>query len=397
VAPDGTLWLDWPRPAEPGPNGWHESYRFHQPDLEHLLRARLTQQPEIQVVTGAEVTSLTQHPTHVTLDIAGAQSAIQAKFVVGCDGASSLTRAAMGTSMDDLGFAERWLVVDLLLKTPRPDLGDHTVQFCNPDRAMTYCRNPGHRRRWEIAVKPGESDADITAPARIWDLLSRWITPDEAELERHAVYTFRSMIARAWRDRRVMIAGDAAHLTPPFMGQGLCAGIRDAANLAWKLALVVQGHAQPDLMGTYQSERAPHARRYIETAIELGQLINAINDTNQPRQFRSIQPRLGPSDFPQHLPDPLRGQLFPQPMLADGRMLDDAAGYAPVLLTRTRLVDPTPIAIFDGQTHPNIAHALNALGCAAVLLRPDRYIAASARTPGELAELLTIQLSDLRP
>jgi 3-(3-hydroxy-phenyl)propionate hydroxylase len=405
VAPDGTLLLDWPRPKQIGPQGWHPSYRFHQPDLEKLLRAKAATCENIHILTGTAVTKLSANADNVVVvcdDLETSQQhEIRARYCVGCDGANSMVRDAIGTDMEDLGFAERWLVVDVLLNKPRTDLGDHTVQFCDPDRAMTYCRNSGNRRRWEIAVKPDEADSAITAPDRIWQFLSRWIGPDDAELERHAVYTFRSMVARKWQSGRVFIAGDAAHLTPPFMGQGMCAGIRDAANLAWKLAAVLNTGADPDILTSYQSERAPNARTFIETAVQLGKVINAMDSpairpdpaSGRGAMFKSILPPLGPSCLLPGMGQPgdPTGQLFPQPRLSDGRLLDDAVGYAPVLLSLEPLKGAR-LPHLDGQAHPEIAQALRELGVAAAILRPDRYVGASARTQADVARLARMDL-----
>ena len=205
--------------------------------------------------------------------------------------------------MEDLGFHERWLVVDALLRRPRPDLGDWSVQYCSKQRPTTYVRGTGDRRRWEIAVLPDEDECTITQRAKVLELLKPWVTPEEIDLERAALYTFHSAIAPHWRSGRLLIAGDAAHLTPPFLGQGLCAGMRDAGNLAWKLARVLRGQNHDSLLDTYQSERAPHVREYIELAVRLGGLINtkamqaavpgSVLDGGEAAQMTSIKPRLG--------------------------------------------------------------------------------------------------------
>jgi 3-(3-hydroxy-phenyl)propionate hydroxylase len=158
----------------------------------------------------------------------------------------------MDAPMEDLGFHERWLVVDGLLRRPRPDLGDWSVQYCSERRPTTYVRGTGHRRRWEIAVLPGEDEATITQSLQVLELLKPWVSPEEIDIERAAVYTFHSALASRWRSGRLLIAGDAAHLTPPFLGQGLCAGMRDAGNLAWKLARVLRGQNNDLLLDTYQ-------------------------------------------------------------------------------------------------------------------------------------------------
>ena len=211
--------LDWPRPQEIGAQGWYPSYRLHQPDLEILLREKLSSHSNALVKSSTEVIAVDESQDNVEVVCRniedGSEERFRTKYLVGCDGAKSLIRNLIGSDLEDLGFKEKWLVVDLLLKRERPDLGDHSIQFCDSVRPMTYCRNPGNRRRWEITMLDGETDEDITQSDRIWEFLSPWLTRDDAELERKAVYTFQSVIADTWRKGRLMIAGDAAHLTPP--------------------------------------------------------------------------------------------------------------------------------------------------------------------------------------
>ena len=180
----GRLLLDWSRPPEIGPEGWHASYRFHQPELERVLRGAVTALPAVSVRTRAEVFALDQDPDGISIrweDLAsGRLRATRARWVIGCDGARSLVRRFMGAEWLDLGFHERWLVTDLILTRPRPDLGEHSIQFCDPARAATYVRGVGERRRWEIALKPEEDAAAMTRPEEVWRLLAPWITPADA-------------------------------------------------------------------------------------------------------------------------------------------------------------------------------------------------------------------------
>ena len=307
VDADGRLLLNWPRPPEVSDQGWHPSYRFHQPDLERLLRDALARFDCVDVATRCDVTGIDDDGTVAKLQFdnleTGQAQTATAKYVVGCDGARSFVREVIGSGLEDYGFHERWLVVDVLLKQPKPELGDFSIQHCDTFRPATYVRGTGNRRRWEITVRPEEDSAEVETPEGTWRLLSRWLTPDEADLERTAVYTFHSVIAERWRQGRLLLAGDAAHQTPPFMGQGLCAGLRDAANLAWKLDHCVRHGASDDLLDTYQSERHPHVQAYVETALKLGRLIN-MDDPKQALQagfpqpdgtakMSSITPRLG--------------------------------------------------------------------------------------------------------
>lgn len=407
VDADGGLLLDWPRPQEVGPQGWHASYRFHQPDLERLLRAALQRFAHVDVRTDSEVESIAENGEVCALQyrnrVSDTRHGVTARFVVGCDGARSLVRRCMQTAMFDHGFQERWLVVDALLKADKPELGDHTIQYCDPNRPSTYARNPKNRRRWEIAVLDGESSDAIAEPDSVWRLLERWVAPHEVELERTAVYTFHSLVADEWRRGGLLLAGDAAHQTPPFMGQGMCAGIRDAANLAWKLALCVQGRAEDALLDSYQSERRPHTQAYVETAIRLGGLINrcdtedalrgTLEDPAGGARMESIMPSLGPGLAAGNRAR--AGTLGAQPGLRDHTRLDDKVGYAPVLLARGEVwrqelksacLAPS-IALLLDDDQPEIAGYLRQLDCAAVLLRPDRYILGTANDGGELSAL----------
>lgn len=403
VDPSGRVMIDWSRPTRIGPMGWHPSYRFHQPFLERVLRDQLRREPRAQMLLRHDVFALEADDAGVTLrveDLAtGRLLRHRARYVVGCDGARSLVRRLMGTELDDLRSHERWLVVDVILERDRPDLGDHSIQFCDPDRPATYVRGVGPRRRWELMLMPHDDPSTITRPESIWPLLARWVGPHEATLERPAVYTFHSVVARGWRQGRLLIAGDAAHQTPPFMGQGMCAGIRDASNLAWKLARVLRGDASEALLDTYESERSPHVREFIETAVRLGQVIQTTDRevarrrdedfARHPQVFATPDPALGPGA---HDGQPPSGKLAPQAVRADGSRSDDDVGHAFALLVepssvsaaRSRALGRCGVIAADGPQ----AAWLQDNGLIAVLMRPDRYVAAVARRLDELDALV---------
>lgn len=405
---EGRLLLDWSRPQVTGPQGWLPSYRFHQPELEQALRTGLARFPHIMLRSGCKVLSIEEGPEAVTLRLqsadGGPPDTLQARYVVGCDGARSLVRRAMHVELDDFGFNERWLVVDAILLRPRPDLGDHSIQYCNPHRPATYVRGTGHRRRWELTVLPGEEEAALTRPERLRELLAPWVCGDDITIERAVVYTFRAALAPEWQRGRLMIAGDAAHLTPPFLGQGMCAGMRDASNLAWKLAAVLQGRATEGLLHSYGSERTPHVREYIDLAIRLGGLINAkameaavprsVLDGGEPVRMTSIKPRLGVGLAQQTSGAP--NTLSPQPTLSDGRLLDDHVGYNWALLLQTGaepLLGPHARAWIEANqariiADPAVSPWLTTLGAAAAVIRPDRYVLGTATTATDLAALL---------
>ena len=404
VGPNGKLLLDWPRPSEEGPLGWHPSWRFHQPDLEKVLRARLAERDSVTIRTRCDVFMIEDKPDHVALryeDMStGRVNHIRAKYVVGCDGTRSSVRRFIDTEMQDLGFHERWLVVDVLLNGEKPELGDHSIQYCNPVRPATYVRSPGNRRRWEIAVLQDEDSNTIASEIEVWKLLSDWLTPDEAVLERSVVYTFHSLIAKDWRRGRLLIAGDAAHQTPPFMGQGMCAGIRDAANLSWKLADVVQRRSGDQLLDSYQTEREPNSAEFINTAVRLGRLINAADSEGALRsamqkpdgraEIKSIYPPLGPGlGIGKNA-----GLQFGQPRMNDGGRMDDVTGFCPVIVAEHTLVadfkPPHGVRLITTHDTTDAATHLAAFNTAAVLLRSDRYILGSADTLEELIALLPL-------
>lgn len=405
LAAKGSLLLEWPRPQDIGPMGWHSSYRFHQPDLERVLRDGTARFPSVHVRTQAEALALDEDADGVTVrweDLAtGTLHRSRADYVVGCDGARSFVRRKIGDTPIDLGFAERWLVVDAILKRPAPHLGDWSVQYCNPDRAATYVRGTGDRRRWEIAIHPHEDSDRVIQPDAVWDLLAPWITPADAELERAACYMFRSVIARPWRLGRLLLAGDAAHQTPPFLGQGMCAGIRDVANLAWKLDRVLRGVDPEALLDTYETERSSHTHAYIAMAVRLGGLINTKamqaalppdQRGDEPARMSSIRPELGPGLAAGW--DGVKRWTAPQVTLSDRTRLDARTGYRHALWL-------TPDATLTDAQHARLAarevavvqdRALlpwlqeNAVVAAAI--RPDRYVLGAARDAAERDRLV---------
>jgi 3-(3-hydroxy-phenyl)propionate hydroxylase len=406
---EGNLLVDWPRPQEKSPNGWFPSYRFHQPDLERILRNGLAERNLVTAKLQQTVKALVETADGVAVhyvDASGhSHDTATAKYVVGCDGARSMVRQTMDSQMEPLGFEQRWLVVDVMLKREMPELGDFTVQFCDSTRPATYCRNVGLRRRWEFALLDTEDSADAVRKDHVWTLLSRWISPENAQLERSAVYTFKSEIADTWVRDRLCLAGDSAHLTPPFLGQGMCAGIRDAANLAWKLAAACRRTGSSRLLTSYQTERKPNVAEYIGTAVELGELINRMgtqkaqdkNRRDGPVRMNSVRARLGPGLGPAD--DRWRGVLIPQFTLANGRRLDEVVGHRHALITRSAKMNPSvsdDLYTIAADSDSAAAALLDQLGVDAVLLRPDKHILCTASGPNADADVMeTARRSDI--
>ena len=390
--------------AAEGPQGCANNHYFHQPELEAVLRRGLTRYPNVRVLCGREVVAIDASADGVRLALAVGQGPgeVRARWMIGCDGGRSPTRRAIGATMQDLGLHQPWVVFDAIVARDDHGLPEYTVQRCDPARPMTICNVTGRRRRWEIMLMPGDDPDTIGRPEHVWPMIARWVTPETATLERSAVYTFHSVIAHGWRRGRLMLAGDSAHQTPPFLGQGLCAGIRDCANLAWKLARVARGAAPESLLDTYEPERRPHATAFIELAVRLGSIIQATDPqvaaerdsrflAGEATVFEYPQPGLGPGLHT----GTLGGTLFPQPRLADGRRLDEAIGDAFAVLG-----DAEAIVAADAATHARWAAAgavvlcdpgeavsawWRTRGARAVVLRPDRYLLGTAADAAELA------------
>ncbi|MGA4544938.1 bifunctional 3-(3-hydroxy-phenyl)propionate/3-hydroxycinnamic acid hydroxylase [Uniformispora flossi] len=259
---------------EHGHSGWPDSTSMYQPGLEAALAEHGTTLPALRVLRGSRVTGLTDHGDRVTLDVDGPEArTVTARWVVGCDGANSLVRRELGVTSTDFAFFNDWLTCDVALHEPRL-FEPNNLQVCDPSRPRTaVSAGPGHRR-WEFMRLPDEDAEEFGTVENAWRLLGLFgIDRAHATLERHAVYTFQARYADEWRRGRVLLAGDAAHLMPPFAGQGMCSGFRDAANLAWKLDLVLAGQAGPDLLDTYTAERREHVRHALRMSMDLGRVI----------------------------------------------------------------------------------------------------------------------------
>jgi 3-(3-hydroxy-phenyl)propionate hydroxylase len=267
---------------------------------------------------------------------------------------------------------------------------------------------PGKRHRWEFMLMPRDDPATITRPEQIYEMLKPWhIDPAASVIERAVVYTFHSALSTAWRRDRLLLAGDSAHQMPPFLGQGMCSGLRDAANLAWKLCAVIRG-APDALLDTYETERSEHVKAFIELAVEIGGVIQTTDPERarrrdseliaNPTMLRPITPRLG-RGLHGDMPAPAATRAA-QPRLHDGALLDDVVGYRFAVLASPRLADalkatghvsPNADVVVVTATGPAGSY-LAELGAEAVVIRPDRYILGVASTVTELDALLARRL-----
>jgi 3-(3-hydroxy-phenyl)propionate hydroxylase len=387
---------EFPRRAEDGVHGWPPGILFRQPELEAVLRAAVARTPGIQVRTGCAVTGLVQDDDGVLLTVdGGKERSVAASFVLGCDGAGSTVRELVGAGMRDLGRPDRWLVVDARWPAA-PPVWPGVHQVSDPARAATFMPVTGDRYRWEFRLHAGETAESVDLPA----LLARWGAAD-VEVERAAAYEYRAQVADRWRAGRVLLAGDAAHLTPPFIGQGLGLGLRDVHQGTWKLASVLTGRADASLLDTYGAEREPHARALIRVALRLGGLMTGGGRAaDVVRRVVLAGYRRVPvaaalargSRTPALRRGPLvgrarpAGSLVPQPeVLVDGRRcrLDDVLGPDWALLTAggPELAPPTadPVRVVrlgEGAGEVHSPELTAWLGGRSVLVRPDRIVAA---------------------
>ncbi|HSV34714.1 MAG TPA: bifunctional 3-(3-hydroxy-phenyl)propionate/3-hydroxycinnamic acid hydroxylase, partial [Ramlibacter sp.] len=258
--------------------GWAPNYVFEQPSFERALRARLAELPLVHVECSADVLSVGQDDTGAWADVrlAGAPETRRwrGRYLIGCDGGSSPTRKQLGIALEDLGFDEPWLVVDAIVHDDKlAQLPQTQVQYCEAERPCTYVVGVGNHRRWELMLNPGDSLSTEFPEEELWPLLERWLRPGEGRLWRAAAYRFHGLVAREWRRGRILLAGDSAHMTPPFMAQGMVQGMRDALNLAWKLEHVIKRGAPDSLFDSYQQERRPHVTATTLAAMALGRVI----------------------------------------------------------------------------------------------------------------------------
>ena len=400
-----------------GRHGYPGANMFDQPELEHLLRVNLQDQTTISLRDNAHVTGVAQDGDgRVRVDftdrLTGAHESVLATYVLGCDGANSVVRTAMGSTMEDLEFEQRWLVLDVVSEVELYP-GDKVHQVCDPHRAATYMRIGTTRYRWEFRLLEGETAADYDSIEALLPLLGRWVQSvqqHDLELVRVAEYTFRAQIADRWRDRHVFLLGDAAHLTPPFIGQGLGAGMRDAINLSWKFAGVISGDLPERALASYETERKPHARALIKLAKLIGAAMtrggrigDVLRKLVAPRLhlFPGLRERILDSETPQLHPSAfvhrgrvtrsLAGRLCPNALLGDGRRLDDLAITAFLLVTtvapteeqRQRLVE-RGTRVLEVAPASELGTWLSEGHSVAALVRPDHTVMQAGR---DLADL----------
>ena len=379
--------------------GFEPSWMFNQPDLERALRGKLADYPSVETRLGTSLerfdASVNEGVRATIVDGSGSATKVRARYLVGCDGASSAVRKALKIEHFDYGFDEPWLVVDAQVRRPgkMPSLN---LQICDPERPTTCVLMGPGRHRWEFMIRPGEDPQSFLDDRRISSLLSAWVSEEDVLIDRKAVYRFHGLVAKDWRRGHAILAGDAAHQTPPFAGQGMCSGIRDAVNLAWRLGHVIRGEAGDTILDSYQTEREPHVRALTEAAIAMGRVVCMADAEAAAQRDAALlaqraqglqpvpppDPQPGPGAFLQA--SPRAASIFPQSIVGGQRLDDvmgpgawliarrhaDVAGLSDPCLARSEALDGPLLKDFSGP----LSAYLDAAGGDAVIVRPDRYV-----------------------
>lgn len=415
-----------------GRSGWPEFNMMFQPVLERELDVLCSHLATVDILLGHRLVSFQEAGGQVRAEVHtkdGQIKTLAARYLVGSDGGNSTVRAQLDIDMDDYGFQEPWLVCDFELKRDI-DL-PMALQYGDPDQPTSIISIGPHHHRFSFMLNESAASPDDVDPQDVWQRVERWITPDDAELIRVAPYTFRSTVAQSWKNGHVLLAGDAAHQMPPFLGQGMCSGIRDAHNLAWRLDLVLGG-AREEILTTYEVERAPQVRAIVERAVQLGKL-QTVRDRNAAKirdeqllQQRADGVRPPAFRFPGYSAgflaaesplDTARGELLPQGRVSTGvdgaaERFDDVSGGGWVVLVRQASMLDTLNGVlaawrsFGGAvisldldgTKSEVAQVvedsdglysgwLDEHHCDAVVVRPDWYVFGSAASPDSLRGL----------
>lgn len=441
------LSIDW---SVQGPSGWPVANFFSQPELQRVLSNKAQSLEAVEVNLSWEVQRVAHHADHVELTVRKGHPGeggtwvpeeetrtVRAGYVIGADGANSSVRRHMDTEVNDLGFNFDWLILDVIPhedRTWRP----MNWQLCDPERPTTIVSGGPGRRRWEFMRLPEESIEELNTKERAWELLEPWgMTPDNATLERHTVYRFQAQWAESWRQGRLLLAGDSAHLMPPFAGQGMCSGLRDAANLAWKLDLILSGKASEEILDTYESERLQNVRGFIDFSRQLGSLQCVTGPEEAARRDERMVAAQKDSSIPPPIPAPpyrigpgliqedqeIAGTLSVQGRVRYGDtegLFDDVVGTGWVVMSQTadpwEVLDEGQLAFLNDlgahlvrvapEGKPGDGAVVDLEGkytdwfeeaqAEAIVVRPDFYVYGAAATMEEFPRLISSLQSDLR-
>ena len=401
---------EFERDPDDRPHGYPQANMFDQPELERLMRSHIARYDSVQMRGGCEITDVQNLEDGVrvlyTSTEDGTPHWVTADYVLGCDGANSVVRRSIGSKMQDLGFEQRWLVIDIETDDDL-DQWDGVHQVCDSERSATYMRIGTTRYRWEFQMLDGETLDEFTDLSAIRPLIAPWFVsgdfPD-MKLIRSAEYTFKAQVADQWRDRRVFVLGDAAHLTPPFIGQGMGAGLRDARNLVWKLVGALDGQVSDSALDSYEIERKTHAKSMIQMAVAIGlamtggSRLTGIMRTNiapalgylpfiGAKVTASTTPSLARSQYVLRSPVSVRalaGKLCPNSTLDSGARLDELApgrflfvSSTPVSIEQRREIERRGAVVVEVAACSDLGIWLRSGHAVAAIVRPDRTVMAS--------------------
>lgn len=421
-------WMFGSTAREFGSNGWQPMNMFDQPELESYLREEAVSHPHVTAHIGVEVSDVVNLSPGVSVDYT--EGTVQARYAVACDGASSPVRKAFAIGWRDLGYDHDWLVVDVITKDGHT-LGNDTVQVCDPDRISTYVCTKDPYRRWEFRMNPGETTEEMMDEEMIRSLIDPWTPRGTYDIRRAAVYQFHAATADEWRVGDIFIAGDAAHQTPPFLGQGMNAGMRDVINLAWKFPMVLQGHSDDALLDSYYDERNAHAHDLVDWAVSIGRLMEHLAEVERCQRdglpLPAEQDKLKSSGYGQGREQPpiragvvmldqvsdkgSTGYLFSQPIVKDetGRefRLDDLLGQGFSLVAKhsielsaeeSRLADALDVKVVSLEGLETVKGHFDRLfeNHDVAIVRPDKLVfghTAEALSVSDLLQELTEKLT----
>ncbi|MEM7115625.1 MAG: bifunctional 3-(3-hydroxy-phenyl)propionate/3-hydroxycinnamic acid hydroxylase [Chloroflexota bacterium] len=427
------------------PESGEQGYMFGQPALELALRKRLADWGGVELRLGCKVTDIEKQGDDYIVSYRDSSlektAQLSSKYVIGADGSSSFTRKHFQIELENLDFDEPWVVVDGLLTEP-VDLPKYGQQVCDIARPKTFIPGENNHRRWEIMVLPEEELSDVLKEDFIYDAIAPWgVSRNNYTIRRSAYYIFHALIAQTWHHDNFFLIGDACHQTPPFLGQGMCAGLRDASNIAWKIDLVERGLAGKSIFNTYQQERYPHVRAVFMAAIEQGKIIctidpevakireHVLDDLSKQEglSFYDVLPNLEAGLLQSdEVTSGSAGVLSPQPRVktTNGEIVfldrvagdrfrmivkedfnpeeldDDLKRFWNAISGHVVCIDPnytdgsgiTGVEDVDGR----LGDFFTSTGCGMMLVRPDHYIFGTAKTNSEISGLLQNLRTQLR-
>ena len=407
VGADGVPFID----LKVTPRGCgHPPQQFlYQPAVDHVLRDGVARFASVDVLLEHESLRVFPRDDHVELLLADLHSdtlkRVRASYVIAADGGSSPTRGQLGVGYVGRTYTERWVVIDTKV-IKEWDAHDRLRFHCNPSRPTVASPTPLGHHRWEYPARSDEDDRDLLSEAEIWKVLGdQGITAEHVEILRAVIYSHHVRVADRWRVGRVFLAGDAAHAMPPWIGQGMSAGVRDAANLCWKLAAVINGQARESLLDSYQAERQPHVIEVTRRACMVGRIIterNGIVAALRNRIGRVVNgvPRLAARlEKQMWIPDAryrvgflgggnsrVVGWQIPQPWVThEGARvrLDDVIGGNWAILHVGALPAQADAWVQRGAraievTEPTLVGWLRRRNAASVVVRPDGFVYAAA-------------------